>query len=61
MSENRGQVTIAMNIDMKMNFVPLWMMEMVCKIFCKNFFKVVMRASLKFKGSKWEKKIEKHP
>jgi len=58
---NKGKATLALNIDMKLNFVPLGIMEMVCKKFCFDFFKVVMQASENFKGSKWEAKVKRHP
>ena len=60
-AKDKGKVCIALNIDMKINFVPLALMELICKKFCRDFFKVVMEASNKFKGSKWEAKTQKHP
>lgn len=58
---DKGRVSIAVNIDMKLNFIPLWIMEMVVKKFCLDFFKVVMEAASKFEGSKWDQKVKKHP
>ena len=58
---NRGRISVAVNIDMKLNYVPLAIMEIVCKKFCRDFMGVVMEASAKFKGSKWEAKMKKQP
>lgn len=58
---HKGRVSIAVNIDMKISFVPLWIMEMVVKKFCLDFFGVVMSAAKSFKGSKWDEKVKKHP
>ena len=58
---DKGKATVAINIDMKLNFVPLGIMEMVCKKFCRDFLWVVMEASNKFPGSKWDQKAKRHP
>lgn len=57
----RGKATIAMNIDMKLNFVPLWILELVCKKFCNDFLQQVMDVSNRFPGSKWEQKVKRQP
>jgi hypothetical protein len=59
--ENRGVATIAVNIDMKLDFVPMGVLEWICKKFCRDFFKIVVEASDKFKGSKWEEKVKRNP
>lgn len=59
--QKRGKASIAINIDMKINFVPLGLMEFVCILAFKDFFNLVIEASAKFKGSKWDQKIQKHP
>ena len=46
-------VSVALDIDMKLNFLPMALLEMICKKFCKDFFWVVVEASNKFEGSKW--------
>jgi hypothetical protein len=57
----RGRAMVAINIDMKLDFVPVSIMEFVVKKFCFDFFTIVMNAGRKFKGSKWEEKIERQP
>ena len=57
----KGKASIALNIDMKLNFVPLGLMEMACKKICFDFFEVVMEATSRYPGSEWEKKVKKNP
>jgi len=56
-----GLIDIGMNIDAKINFVPTWLMEKVAKEFGEKFFKNIVCISKNFKGSKWEKNVEKNP
>ena len=42
---DRGKATIASNIDMKINIVPLAIMELVSKSICSNFLDNVMKCS----------------
>lgn len=58
---DKGKVSIAVNIDMKINIVPLFIMEVVVKKFCFDFFGLVMDAVSRFKGSKWEQKAIRNP
>ena len=58
---NKGIVSVALDIDMKLNFLPMTLLEMICKKFCRDFFWVVLEASNNFSGSKWETKTKKHP
>ena len=53
-SKGRGIVRIANNVDMKIDIVPLAIMEFICKKFCVDFLEIVMNVSGKFPGSKWE-------
>ena len=49
----KGKIRMAVNIDMKLNFIPLWIIEMVSKKFCTDFFDVIMKVSSRYPGSKW--------
>ena len=60
-SVNRGKLSLAINNDMKLNFVPLFIMEFLVKKFCTDFFGSVMKASATFAGSEWEAKTKKNP
>lgn len=57
----KGKASIAINIDMKLNLIPLWIIEIVSKKFCMDFLEVIIEVSGKFGGSKWEEKVKKHP
>jgi hypothetical protein len=58
---NKGKAIIAVNTDMKISFVPLALMEVVSKSICLKFLESVRDANHKFKGSQWEKKVQKNP
>jgi hypothetical protein len=55
---NKGLTTIGINIDMKINFIPLALLEYICKKFCKDFFRSIMEISKEFVNSKWEEKVK---
>ena len=57
----RGNFLIAMNLDMKLDIVPIWLMEKIVIQFGNEYFLNVIEISKKFKGSKWEKSVEKNP
>lgn len=57
----KGKFTMAMNIDTKMDFLPMWAMDKVCQDFGNEFFENIMKLSKNFKGSQWEKNVEKNP
>lgn len=52
---------IGINVDAKMSYIPTWLMEKVSLEFGEMFFKNIVRISKNFKGSKWEKNVEKNP
>lgn len=58
---NKGKVTVAINNDLKLNFVPMRILEMITKMVCNDFIKTMVNASKKYEGSKWEAKVKKHP
>ncbi len=53
LKKNLGIIDIAMNVDVKMDFIPTWLIEKVSKDFGENFFNNIVKISKKFKGSKW--------
>ena len=53
-AKHRGKITIAVNIDLKVSLVPLFVLEMVSKKFCSDFLDEVMTVSNRFSGSKWQ-------
>ena len=42
-----------MNVDVKMDYIPTWLMEKVSKDFGEKFFSNIVKISKNFKGSKW--------
>ena len=41
----RGLITTANKVDMKLRFIPLFIIELVSKKFCVDFLKIVMKVS----------------
>lgn len=56
-----GKMTIALNVDSKMDFLPMFIIDKISGDFGKDFFKNIVRISKEFKGSEWEKNVEKEP
>ena len=61
MREGVGQITVAMNVDSKINIVPMWMMDMLSQDYGSNFLKNIIKISESFKGSEWEENVKKNP
>ena len=56
---NKGKITIAMNVDMKIS-VPNFILDPATQKFGKDFFKNVLKVTKNFEGSEWHKRsIEK--
>ena len=53
LERGKGRIQMAVNIDMKLNLIPLWIIELVSKKFCRDFFDVIVKMSGKFSGSVW--------
>lgn len=60
-TRTKGNVTIAMNVDAKMDFLPMWILDKVSEDFGHDFLKNIVKVSKKFKGSKWEENVQKNP
>lgn len=48
MGKNIGSIDIGMNVDVKMDFIPTWLMEKVSKDFGFKFFKNIIKLSKNF-------------
>lgn len=53
LSRGRGKITLAMNVDIKLNFIPLWIQDKLSQDFGEQFFENIMKLSKKFKNSQW--------
>lgn len=56
-----GKASLAINIDMKLNFIPLSILDYACQTFGQEFFINLMKVSKKFQGSLWEERIRQNP
>ena len=59
-SQTRGRVRLATNVNMGLAFLPLFVVNKSCRVFAFDYFKNVMRVSKEFKGSKWEQKMREN-
>lgn len=46
---------------MKLNFIPKFIINMSARKFAFDYFKHIPKLSKKFKGSEWDKKMQKNP
>jgi hypothetical protein len=54
----RGKIRLATNVNMGLNFLPLFVINQSCRMFAFDYFKNIIDVNKKFKGSLWEKKIK---
>jgi len=52
---------MGVNIDLKLNMLPLYILELVSISFSHDFFDNIVKISEKFEGSIWEEGIKKNP
>ena len=50
---NRGRIKLATNIDMKIGFLPLFVINKSLRIFAFDFFEKLMEVNKNFRGSEW--------
>jgi hypothetical protein len=46
---------------MKMNYLPLFILNKSARIFAFDYFKNILERVKKYKGSAWEKKVAERP
>ena len=49
---------MATNVNMQLNFLPMFVINKSCRIFAFDFFKNLIKVNKQFKNSVWEKKME---
>jgi hypothetical protein len=54
---SRGKIRLSTNINLKMGFLPLFVINKSCRVFAFDYFKNIMEVNKNFKGSLWEKKM----
>jgi hypothetical protein len=52
-AHNRGKVRLATNIDMKLNFLPMFVINKSLRIFSFDYFKNLLKVNKNFQGSAW--------
>lgn len=57
----KGKVTIVMNVNPRLDFLPMWLLEKVSVQFGQDFLTNVLKTSGKFKNSQWEQNVKKNP
>lgn len=60
-SRERARVRLASKVDMKLNFLPQFIVNMSARKFAFDYFKNIIKVNKKFEGSAWEKKINENP
>ena len=57
-SETSGKMIMGVNIDLKLNMLPLSIMEMVNISFSQDFYENLVKISRKFEGSVWQEGLK---
>lgn len=52
---------MGVNIDLKLNMLPLPILELVSVSFSQDFFDNIVRISNNFEGSIWDEGVKKDP
>ena len=61
MTNKRAKIRLASKIDMKMNYLPLFILNKSARIFAFDYFKNILEKVESYKGSAWEKKVKEKP
>jgi hypothetical protein len=51
--KDRAKIRLASKVDMKMNFLPQFIINKSARTFAFDYFKNIVKKSTKFKGSAW--------
>ena len=57
----RAKIRLASKIDMKMNYLPLFILNKSARIFAFDYFKNILEKVKNYKGSAWEQKVKEKP
>lgn len=60
-TKERARVRLASKVDMKLNFLPQFILNMSARKFAFDYFKNIIKVNKKFEGSEWDKKIKENP
>lgn len=60
-NRDRARVRLASKVDMKLNYLPQFIVNMSARKFAFDYFKNIIKMNKKFEGSEWQKKIKENP
>ena len=60
-SKKRSKIRLGSKIDMKMNYLPLFILNKSARIFAFDYFKNILEKVEGYKGSAWENKVKENP
>lgn len=60
-SKGRAKIRLASKVDMKMNYLPLFIINKSARIFAFDYFRNILKNVKNYKGSAWEKKVAERP
>lgn len=58
---DRAKIRIASSVDLKMNYLPNWIISISARKFGFNYFVNIIKAQKKFEKSPWAEKIRQRP
>lgn len=61
LTKQRAKIRLSSKIDMKMNYLPLFILNKSARIFAFDYFKNILKISKNYKGSPWEKSASERP
>lgn len=61
LTPKKGFLRFCVNVDMSLDMVPKFILEMMTKKFGVDLFESIVKISRKFKGSDWDKAIQRRP
>ena len=60
-AKGRTRIRLASKIDMKMNYLPLLILNKSARNFAFDYFRNILDRVKNYKGSEWEKKVAQRP
>ena len=57
-SKERAKIRLASKIDMKMNYLPLFLLNKSARIFAFDYFKNILKIAKHYQDSPWQKKVD---
>ena len=60
-AKGRTRIRLASKIDMKMNYLPLFILNKSARNFPFDYFRNILDRVKNYKGSEWEKKVAQRP